>query len=214
MRFSITTLLVAVAGLALAGAASAEQRYADATGDAGVAPDLGQVVVSNDAGNVQLQIAIPPRLPEPDETYLLLIDSDSNGATGEDGADVQIFTMGLSIADAGCRDGEDELESDDPFTLAIGRPTVTPPTARSGGRVTVKARIRPVETDQALTAGTVRCSARIGSSTKRGPGRLTSGTAICTLSAPKVSKPTSIKGSIAVSSKSKTASTSFAFRVR
>jgi hypothetical protein len=120
----------------------------------------------------------------------------------------------VDVQDAGCADAEDDLESDDPYTLAIGRPTVTPATARSGAQVTVKARIRQVETNQAITAGTVRCAAKIGSSTRRWAGRLTEGTATCTLRAPKVSKPTSVTGSVTVSSKSKTASTPFALRVR
>jgi hypothetical protein len=263
MRSFISTLLVAVAGLALAGAAGAEQRYTDTAGDSGAAPDLGQVTVSNDSGHVVFKAAVPARLPEPDEAYFLGIDSDGNAGTGSNGLELRVFEMGVSsfveswnkvsgeeivasdyspdgsgawryevvlnqcanegdddgdgkvdVQDAGCTDGEDDLESDDPYTLAIGRPTATPAAARSGAQVTVRAPIRQVETNQAITAGAVRCSAKIGASTKRWAGRLTAGTATCTLRAPKVSKPTSVRGSITVRSKSKTASTSFAFRVK
>jgi|RhiMetStandDraft_4_1073278.scaffolds.fasta_scaffold08503_1 hypothetical protein len=306
MRRSISTLLVAVAGLALVSAAGAEQRYTEATGDAGAAPELGQTTVENDAGRVVLTIGVPPRFPEPDELYLLRIDTDSNPGTGDEGDEVRVVQMGtsanvmtwnrsdwvdapssgihvrveisasagqwlvtlprtllsntsafdfmvisaklsgeevvgtdvagpwrydltstqcsngrdddadgkLDVADLGCEDGEDDLESDDPFTLAIGRPTVTPSATRSGAQVTVKAPIRQVETNEAITAGTVRCSAKIGASTRRWAGRLASGTATCTLRAPKVSRPTSVRGSLTVSSKSKTASMRFAFRVR
>lgn len=310
MRSFSSTLLVAVAGLALAGAAGAEQRYTDTAGDSGAAPDLGQVTVSNDSGHVVFKAAVPARLPEPDEAYLLGIDSDGNAGTGSNGLELRVFEMGVSsfveswngsawvdapsggisvrvelsagtglwvvtlprtllantnafafwlqsakvsgeeivasdyspdgsgawryevvlnqcanggdddgdgkvdVQDAGCTDGEDDLESDDPYTLAIGRPTATPAAARSGAQVTVRAPIRQVETNQAITAGAVRCSAKIGASTKRWAGRLTAGTATCTLRAPKVSKPTSVRGSITVRSRSKTASTSFAFRVK
>jgi hypothetical protein len=309
MRFSIVTLLVAVASFGLAAVAGAEQRYTDATGDAGAAPDLGQVVVSNDATTVLLDIAIPARLPEPDEAYLVIIASDSNAATGENGTDVRVFETGgagnaevwngsawvdapsagirirveifadggrllvelprtllgntsafrfivmsakfsgeeivatdfapgdasweyslklaqcsngsdddadgkVDAADLGCRDGEDDLESDNPYTLAIGRPTVTPSVGRAGKLVTVKARVAQVESRKPITTGAVRCMAKIGPATRRWPGQLTTGTAMCRLMVPKPAKSTTIRGSITVSSKSKTASTSFAFRVR
>lgn len=304
------TLLAVVAALASAGAASAEQRYADATGDAGAAPDLGQVTVSNDAGNVRFDIAIPQRAPAPDEAYLLLIDSDSNGTTGEEGADVEVFTMNgssnvkswngsawvdapsggtsvrmatgagvgsllvslprtllgntqairfvvlsakfsgeevvatdaapgqispweyalvltqcangrdddadgkIDVADLGCGDGEDDLESDDPYTLAIVRPTVTPTVARAGTAVAVKARVTQVETKQPVATGAVRCTAKVGAMTRRWAGQLVSGTATCRLTVPRKAKPSTVRGTVAVTSKSSTASAPFSFRTR
>jgi len=309
MRLSIT-VLAALGALMLASVAGAEQRYTDATGDSGAAPDLGQVAVSNDSGQVVFRVSVPARLPEPDEAYFLAIDSDGNVDTGKDGLEVRVFQMAVSsnvdtwngsewvdapsggislrmeltgetgvwvvtlprtllanttafsfwlmsakfngdemvasddapdgngawryelalkqcsngqdddrdgktdIHDLGCSDGEDDLESDDPYTLAIVRPSVTPAVVRTGTPITIKARVTQVETKQPITTGAVRCTAKIGTATRRWAGRLTSGTAVCALRAPKVSKPTSVKGSITVSSKSKTATAPFAFRVR
>lgn len=310
MRRSMVLLLVAVAALGLTAVAGAEQRYTDVSGDAGAAPDLGKITVSNDSGRMVFQASVPARFPSEDEAYLLAIDADANLATGDQSLEVRVFQMGVSstvetwngsawvdapsgaisvrielsgdsglwvvtlprtllantgainfwlssaklsgeeivasdeapdgdaawryelvlpqcansrdddgdgtidVRDLGCTDGEDDLESDDPYTLAVGRPSVTPSLGRSGKPITVKARVTQLETKQPVANGAVRCTAKIRSSTKRWAGRLASGTAICTLRAPKVSKPTTVRGSIRVSSNSKTATVPFGFRVR
>lgn len=308
MRFSIV-LLVAAAALGLTAVAGAEQGYTDATGDSGQAPDLGQVVVSNDATTVLFDIAVRPGLPEPDDLYVLMIDSDANVATGDDGADVQVYSMGgagnvevwngsawvdappdgisirleashdrskllvsvprtllgnttafrfvvisgrlsgeevvgtdvapdgtawryelgftqcangrdddadgkVDALDLGCAGVADDLESDDPYTLAIVRPTAKPAVARTGKPITVKARVTQVETAKPITTGTVRCTAKVGARTKRWAGQLVSGTAMCRLIAPKVARPTTVRGTIIVRSKATSISAPFSVRVR
>lgn len=303
------TLLVVAAALGLAAVAGAEQRYSDAAGDSGGAPDLGQFVVSNDTSQVVVQISAPGRLPEQGEAYLVEIDSDGNPASGKDGFEVRVFTMsvqgfvyiwngaewvdappaGISIrfelsanmglwritlprtllsntsaftfktasakfsgddivgldsapdggtwryelalkqcangkdddgdgkvdsSDLGCSSTDDDLESDDPYTLEIDRPTLTPASGRAGKPITVKARVRQVETNAPLAIGRVSCTARSGAGTQRSAGKLASGTASCRLMAPKVSRPTSVRGTITVTSKSASVSAPFSYRVR
>ncbi len=82
-------------------------------------------------------------------------------------------------SDLGCSGAEDDLESDDPYTLAIDRPTVTPASGRAGKPIMVKARVRQVETNQPIGTGTVRCAAKVGSAMRRSTGQLSAGTATC-----------------------------------
>jgi hypothetical protein len=92
----LMTLLAAMTALGLAAAAGAEQRYMDTAGDSSSAPDLGQVLVSNDTSQVVFQIPAPARLPAREEAYLLRIDSDGNSATGDEGFEVSVFMMSMS----------------------------------------------------------------------------------------------------------------------
>ena len=308
MRLFMTLAVVAVA-LGLAAVAGAEQRFTDATGDSGAAPDLGQFVVTNDSNQVVIEISAPARLPQPEEAYLLEIDTDANGSTGKDGFEVHVFAMSLSSSvevwngsdwvaapptgisvrfefsattglwrvtlprtllsntsaftfrtlaakfsgenvvgldaapdggawryelalkqcangrdddgdgkvdssDLGCSGTEDDLESDDPYTLSIGRATATPASAKPGKPVVVRARVRQAETSQAIQTGSVRCMSKVGSTTKRSTGQLKAGTAMCRLMAPKVAKPSSVRGTITVTSKSASISAPFSYRVR
>jgi hypothetical protein len=120
----------------------------------------------------------------------------------------------VDSSDLGCSGPDDDLESDDPYTLSIGRPSVTPGTARGGRPVVVRARVLRVETKQPLQSGSVRCLTRIGSKTVRSPGRLTAGTATCRLTAPKVARPSTVRGTVTVTSKTATVSAPFSFRTR
>jgi hypothetical protein len=306
MRWFMSVLVV-IAGLGLAAAAGAEQRYTDTAGDSSSAPDLGQLVVSNDPSQVVFQIAAPARLPGKDEAYLLQIDSDGNPASGENGFEVNVFMMALSsdvdvwngsswvaappagisvrfefssasglwrvtlprtllsnttalnfwlgsavfngddiVAsdrgpdggtwryelafkqcangrdddgdgkvdsnDLGCSGTEDDLESDDPYTLAIDPAKVTPASGRAGKPVVVRAGVRQVETNQPIATGTVRCITKVGSKTRRSAGQLASGTATCRLVSPKVAKRTTIRGTMTVTSKSASISAPYSFR--
>ena len=301
----LMTLLVVIGSLVIAGAAGAEQTYTDGTGDNGAAPDITQVVVTNDTTQVSFQIAVPSRLPD-NEAHLLQINTDGNAATGDEGFDLQAFMLfpGISVetwngsawvdapttgisgrfelgaaaswrlslprtligtgtvldflvisakfngddvagldvapnagtwryelvlkqcangrdddgdgkidsADLGCSGTEDDLESDDPYTLSIGRATATPTSAKSGKPVVVRAQVRQVETSQAIQTGAVRCTMKVGSTTKRSTGQLKAGTATCRLMAPKVAKPSTVRGTITVTSKAVTVSAPFSFR--
>lgn len=117
-------------------------------------------------------------------------------------------------SDLGCSGTEDDLESDDPYTLAIGRPTVRPASGHTGQAITVTARVRRVETNQPIAAGLVRCTTTVGSTTKRTIGKLASGIATCRLASPHVAKPSMVHGTIAVTSRSASASAAFAFGAR
>ena len=94
----LMTLLVVIGSLVIAGAAGAEQTYTDGTGDNGAAPDITQVVVTNDTTQVSFQIAVPSRLPD-NEAHLLQINTDGNAATGDEGFDLQAFMLfpGISV---------------------------------------------------------------------------------------------------------------------
>jgi hypothetical protein len=305
MRLSLV-LLAAAAALAFTAVAGAVQPFAEPTGDAGAAPDLGQTTVDNDPREVILRIGVPARFPEPDEMYLLRIDADANPGTGDEGDDVRVVQMGTSanvmtwngsdwvdapssgihvrveisasagewvvtlprtllsntsgfvfmvisakfsgddivgtdvagpwrydvvlkqcsngrdddadgkvdVGDLGCEDGEDDLESDDPYTLAIARPTITPTVGRPGRQVVVRASVTQLETQRPVQTGSVRCTAKLGRVTKRWAGRLGAGTAACTLAVPKAAKRTTARGTITVSSRSSTTSAPFSFRIR
>ncbi len=304
----LMALLVGVGSLVIAGAAGAEQTYTDGSGDSGTAPDLTQVVVSNDATQVTFRIAAPGRTPTDTEAHVLFIDSDANASTGDDGDELRAifafpsfyveswngsawvdapttgisgrFELGSSAStwqltlprtllgtgtafnfvvlafkvngenieaadlapnsgswryeivlkqcangrdddgdgkidssDLGCSGTDDDLESDDPYTLSIGKATATPASGKSGRPVVVRAQVRQVETGQRITGGTVRCATKVGSATKRSAGQLTAGTATCRLTAPKVAKTTTVRGTITVTSKGVTVSVPYAFRV-
>jgi len=139
--------------------------------------------------------------------YDVVLKQCSNGR--DDDADGKV-----DLTDLGCQDGEDDLESDDPYTLSIVRPTVTPAVGRAGKPSVVRARVTQVETQQAVQTGSVRCTATLGRATKRWAGRLGAGTAACTLAVPKTARRTTIRGTITVSSRSSTTSAPFAFRIR
>ncbi len=68
----------------------------------------------------------------------------------------------IDSTDLGCSGTEDDLESDDPYTLSIGRATATPTSAKSGKPVIVRAQVRQVETSKAIRTGTVRCMTKVG----------------------------------------------------
>ena len=79
--------------------------------------------------------------------YELVLKQCANGR--DDDGDGKIDST-----DLGCSGTEDDLESDDPYTLSIGRATATPTSAKSGKPVVVRAQVRQVETGQAIRSGT------------------------------------------------------------
>jgi hypothetical protein len=88
LRLLVLALLAATWVALAAGRASAATAYADLPGDAGTAPDIGAVSMSNDAnGQITFQISVPnqPQLAS-DAAILLLLDTDMNGSTGDTAA--------------------------------------------------------------------------------------------------------------------------------
>ena len=138
--------------------------------------------------------------------YELVLKQCANGR--DDDGDGKIDS-----SDLGCSGTDDDLESDDPYTLSIGKPKATPASGKAGKPVVVRAQVRQVETSQPVASGAVRCTMKVGSTTKRSAGQLTAGTATCRLTAPKVAKTTTVRGTMTVTSKTSTVSAPFAFRV-
>jgi hypothetical protein len=90
----------AAAALALVAAAvaGAETTFTDPTGDSTTAPDLTSVAVANDAaGNItfRVNVANQPTLAA-DAEVVLLLDTDRNVATGEDGDDFIVYFSGAN----------------------------------------------------------------------------------------------------------------------
>ena len=78
----------AALALLLAAGAAAEQRYTDPAGDAGGAPDLTGIVVTNDAaGEIGFRITSNQATLAADAGMFIGIDSDGNAGTGEGGLD-------------------------------------------------------------------------------------------------------------------------------
>lgn len=98
-RWLVGTACVATLVISMAALAADSQTYIDPTGDAGAAPDITTVVVSNDDDGV-LTFAITlanPALLSGENAMAVLVDSDKNRATGrqQDGIDYFIgFTAG------------------------------------------------------------------------------------------------------------------------
>lgn len=87
-RFSI---VIVVALAALAGSSSAwaagSKTYTDPTGDAGNAPDITQLVISNDDnGQITFQFTFSnrPTILTGEDVLVMGLDTDSNGDTGDD----------------------------------------------------------------------------------------------------------------------------------
>jgi hypothetical protein len=137
--------------------------------------------------------------------YELVLKQCANGR--DDDGDGKVDT-----SDLGCSGAEDDLESDDPYTLAIGRPTVSPASGHVGQPITVTARVRRVETGQPIAAGVVHCTTTVGSTTKWTTGKLAAGVASCRVTAPRVAEQSVVRGRIAVASRGALASAAFSFR--
>src|SRR5688500_6966203 len=161
---------------------------------------LGSALFSGD------DIAASDRAPDGGTwRYELALKQCANGR--DDDGDGRVDS-----ADLGCSGTEDDLESDDPYTLAIDAAKVRPASGRAGKPIVVKARVRQVETNQPLSTGTVRCMMKVGTTPRRSAGQLASGPATGRLGPPKVARRTMVRGTISVTSKSATISTPYSFR--
>jgi hypothetical protein len=85
---ALATLLVALPAVALGGSAhrtSNSVTFQDSTGEDAAAPDIVNVVVSNDdAGNITIQVNLSNRPAlTPDMYFLIFLDTDQNPATGD-----------------------------------------------------------------------------------------------------------------------------------
>jgi hypothetical protein len=130
MRRRLSQAGVAVAVLlAFAASAVAATSFTDPTGDAGTAPDVGGVQVANDnAGNITFTLTIANRTTlDADDAVLLVLDSDRNPDTGNEGSDYAVVVMDSASVFMKW-DGTDFAEfSHGPMTAGMtgGRATVT-----------------------------------------------------------------------------------------
>ncbi len=117
----------------------------------------------------------------------------------------------IDATDRGCTGTNDDAEGDEPVTPRLLRPTVTPARTTPGRPVLVRASARQLETGTPLATGAVVCTIRTGSTQKRVTGRISAGLATCRLTAPRVARPTTVRGSMAIVGT--TQSLPFSFRV-
>lgn len=89
-----TGTLVAALGLLAATTALGETGYTDAAGDAGTAPDITAVTVSNDPGLTSVSFRVSVAL-RPGTMLMLVLDTDRNAGTGWLGAE-----RGVAVIDA------------------------------------------------------------------------------------------------------------------
>jgi len=92
MKRFLYLLGVAVAALAMAGSAGADQSYTDPVGDAGVGTDIVGVTVRNDttSGLISIQVASANPVVA-NHAVAIFIDADRNQATGDQGDDYWMF---------------------------------------------------------------------------------------------------------------------------
>jgi hypothetical protein len=115
--------------------------------------------------------------------------------------------------DLGCSSPTDNLESDDPVTLKAGKAITVPAKPKAGKTVVVGAAVIRVETGAGISAGTVKCAARIGTKALPASGKVGSGVAACKLSLPKTSKGKLVKGTITVTVQGHAIKVPFSFKV-
>ena len=117
----------------------------------------------------------------------------------------------VDAADRGCAGTADDAEGDEPVTPRLLRASVSPAKTRPGWPVVVHATAQQLETSQPIATGSVVCTIRIGTARKQVTGRISAGVATCKLTAPRVSRPTVVHGTMTIGRT--TQSVPFSFRV-
>jgi hypothetical protein len=117
----------------------------------------------------------------------------------------------IDRADRGCAGTSDDVEGDEPVTPRLLRAFVAPTKVVPGRPVTIRATAQVLETGEPLSKGGVVCSVRVGTATKRVTGRVSAGLATCKLTAPRVSRPTTVRGTMTIAGT--TGARPFSFRV-
>ena len=87
LRRAFAVAIVSVAALLLTGTAFAETTFTDPAGDAGTAPDITQVVVSDAVGLISFRVTVP-LVPSTD--LELFLNTDRNAVTGKDGDELYV----------------------------------------------------------------------------------------------------------------------------
>jgi hypothetical protein len=117
----------------------------------------------------------------------------------------------IDADDRGCTGTNDDAEGDEPVTPRLLRPSVTPVRPASGKVVLVRAPAQQLESGAPMATGGVVCTIGTGPARKRVTGRISAGFATCRLTAPRVSRPTTVRGTMTIVGT--TRSVPFSFRV-
>lgn len=139
-------------------------------------------------------------------TYALTFAQCSNGK--DDDGDGKI-----DADDLGCSSETDNLESDDPVTLSVGKPAVAPAKPKEGKAVVVSVGVTRVETGRGIPTGAVRCAGRVGAKALRGTGKVAGGRASCAFKLPVGAKGKTLRGTITVTHLGKKKVVPFGFTV-
>ena len=123
--------------------------------------------------------------------YELVLHQCANGR--DDDGDGKI-----DAADRGCANTVDDAEGDETVTPRLLRPVVTPAKARPGRPVTVRATAQQLETGDPVATGSVECTIRAGATRKQVRGRISAGVATCKFAAPRVSRTTTVRGTMRI----------------
>lgn len=87
MKHLVAIAVVVVVSISTAAAVAAERAYTDDVGDAGTAPDLTSVTVSDSNGFLAFKIA---GNLAPSTSYVIYVDTDRNQSTGDEGDELML----------------------------------------------------------------------------------------------------------------------------
>ena len=100
-----------------------------------------------------------------------------------------------------------------PPTLSATKPVGTPTRPVAGRKFTVRSVVTRSDTGETVTAGSVRCAARIGTARLRAEGRFRTGRAQCVMTVPLKARGKTLRGSIAVRAAGASVTTAYSFRI-
>jgi hypothetical protein len=100
-----------------------------------------------------------------------------------------------------------------PPTLSATKPLGTPARPVAGRRFTVRSLITRSDTDAAVTAGSVRCGARVGTARLRAEGRFRAGRAQCAMTVLRKTRGKTLRGSMTVGAEGASLTRPYSFRI-
>jgi len=100
-----------------------------------------------------------------------------------------------------------------PPTLSATKPVGTPTRPVAGRKFTVRSLVTRSDTGEAVTAGSVRCRARVGTARLRAEGRFRAGRAQCVMAVPPKARGKTLRGSMTVRAAGASVSKPYSFRI-
>jgi hypothetical protein len=100
-----------------------------------------------------------------------------------------------------------------PPTLSATKPVGTPRGPVAGRRFTVHSVVARSDTDEEVMAGSVKCTARVGTATVRAEGRFRAGRAQCAMAVPRRTRGKRLRGSMTVRAAGASVRKQFSFRI-